>query len=66
MKSIDTIDTIMSNLSIPFVSVIIPVFNDSARLKSCLQALEVQTYPQDSYEVIVIDNNSTEYLGAIV
>ena len=56
----------MSNLSIPFVSVIIPVFNDSARLKSCLQALEVQTYPQNSYEVIVINNNSTEDIGAIV
>lgn len=55
----------MSNLSIPFVSVIIPVFNDSARLKSCLQALEAQTYPQDSYEVIVIDNNSTEDISAI-
>lgn len=51
--------------SLPFVSVIIPVFNDSARLKSCLQALEAQTYPQDSYEVIVIDNNSTEDIRAI-
>lgn len=43
---------------IPFVSVIVPVFNDAARLKLCLNALEHQTYPIDRYEVIVIDNGS--------
>lgn len=42
----------------PFVSVVIPVFNDSERLKLCLKALENQTYPRDSYEVIVVDNGS--------
>jgi len=41
-----------------FVSVVIPVFNDSERLKLCLKALENQTYPRDSYEVIVVDNGS--------
>jgi glycosyltransferase involved in cell wall biosynthesis len=44
----------------PFVSVIIPVFNDSERLQRCLIALEKQTYPKSLYEVIVIDNGSTE------
>jgi glycosyltransferase involved in cell wall biosynthesis len=44
----------------PFVSVIIPVFNDSERLKLCLRALEHQTYPRASYEVIVVDNGSYE------
>jgi glycosyltransferase involved in cell wall biosynthesis len=42
----------------PFVSVIIPVFNDAERLKLCLAALENQTYPQGRYEVIVVDNGS--------
>ncbi|PSB49411.1 glycosyltransferase [Chamaesiphon polymorphus] len=42
----------------PFISVIIPVFNDVHRLKLCLQALENQTYPKDCYEVIVVDNGS--------
>lgn len=49
-----------------FVSVIIPVFNDSKRLRVCLDALERQTYAHDSYEVIVIDNNSTEDIKSIV
>lgn len=44
----------------PSVSVIIPVLNDSVRLKNCLYALEKQTYPQELYEVIVIDNASDE------
>lgn len=44
----------------PSVSVIIPVFNDTERLKMCLNALENQTYPKNLYEVIVVDNNSDE------
>lgn len=50
----------------PFVSVIIPVFNDNERLKICLQALKTQTYPVDGYEVIVIDNNSQEDVQSII
>lgn len=50
----------MEHLSSPFVSVIIPVFNDAEHLKICLDALENQTYPKTLYEVIVIDNASDE------
>jgi glycosyltransferase involved in cell wall biosynthesis len=53
-------------MSNPFVSVIIPVFNDSERLRLCLNALENQTYPKESYEVIVIDNNSEEDIASVV
>ncbi len=49
-----------------FVSVIIPVFNDGERLRICLAALAKQTYPQDFYEVIVVDNGSEESLETIV
>ncbi len=49
-------------MSFTFVSIIIPVFNDSEHLKLCLEALENQTYPEEFYEVIVVDNNSTEDL----
>lgn len=44
----------------PFVSVIIPILNDTEKLKKCLQTLEKQTYSDDSYEVIVVDNGSEE------
>ncbi|HAA30818.1 MAG TPA: glycosyl transferase family 2, partial [Cyanobacteria bacterium UBA8553] len=48
----------MAHQSHPFVSVIVPVFNDAKRLKICLDALEHQTYPKHLYEVIVVDNGS--------
>ena len=47
----------------PFVSVIVPVWNDVERLARCLSALEAQTYLDDSYEVIVVDNHSAERDG---
>ena len=56
----------MSKLSTPFVSVIIPVYNDPERLKTCLQALEEQTYPKSAYEVIVVDNGSDESIEPLV
>jgi glycosyltransferase involved in cell wall biosynthesis len=48
----------MVDLQSPFVSVLIPVFNDAEHLKICLDSLENQTYPKNLYEVIVIDNGS--------
>lgn len=42
----------------PFISVIVPVFNDPGRLRLCLAALERQTWPADGYEVLVVDNGS--------
>ncbi|ASC72501.1 EAL domain-containing protein/glycosyl transferase [Halomicronema hongdechloris C2206] len=45
----------------PFVSVIIPVFNDQERLKLCLDALCQQTYERTRHEIIVVDNGSEDY-----
>lgn len=39
---------------------IIPVYNDWQRLWNCLEAFKVQSIPQDSFEIIVIDNSSDE------
>ena len=44
----------------PFVSVVIPVYNDLDRLRACLTALEAQSYACDRYEVIVVDNASSQ------
>lgn len=46
-----------------FVSVIVPVFNDARGLRLCLQALAEQTYSQNGYEVIVVDNGSEAAMG---
>lgn len=50
----------------PFVSVVIPVYNDAESLVRCLEALHRQTYPSARYEVVVVDNNSDEPLEAVV
>ena len=49
-----------TNTPEPFVSVVVPAFNDGARLALCLEALERQTYPRELYEVVVVDNGSDE------
>ncbi len=43
-----------------FVSVIIPVRNSPDTLPDCLLALERQSVPSDQYEVIVVDDGSTD------
>ncbi|MBO1348747.1 MAG: glycosyltransferase family 2 protein [Hormoscilla sp. GUM202] len=48
------------------VSVIIPVYNDAEPLRTCLECLENQTYPKESYEVIVVDNASQSDTASVV
>ena len=43
---------------LPFVSVIIPHYQDLTGLKLCLASLDAQTYPRDRFDVVLADNNS--------
>lgn len=52
------------NISKVFISIIIPTYNDLERLCKCLKALEQQTLPRSQYEIIVVDNNSTDGTSA--
>ena len=56
----------IADISTSFVSVIIPVYNDTERLKRCLGALENQTYPKNLYEVVVVDNGSDDNVEGLV
>ncbi|MCU0290241.1 MAG: glycosyltransferase family 2 protein [Acidobacteria bacterium] len=49
----------------PFISVIIPVYNDP-RISSCILSLLEQDYPADRFEILVIDNNSTDSTPGIL
>lgn len=49
----------------PFVSVIVPHYQDLGGLALCLAALEMQTYPRDRFEIVVGDNNSPVGLEAV-
>lgn len=44
----------------PFVSIVIPVRNESENIKDCLDSIFAQTYPSALFEVIVIDDYSTD------
>lgn len=59
-------NTFISETSSPFVSVIVPVYNDTHRIGKCIESLLQQTYPHDKYEVIIIDNGSTDETREII
>ena len=42
------------------VSVIVPVWNDERRVVKCIKALKNQQFAPEAYEIIIIDNGSTD------
>lgn len=48
------------------VSVIIPAYNCEKTIGQCLKALARQSYPRDSYEVIVVDDGSADNAAAVI
>ena len=49
----------------PFVSIIIPVLDDADNARRCLQYLAKQTFPSDRFEMIIVDNGSSNDLGLL-
>jgi cellulose synthase/poly-beta-1,6-N-acetylglucosamine synthase-like glycosyltransferase len=50
----------------PKVSIIVPVYNGARVIADCLTSLEKLDYPRDCYEVIVVENCSTDNTIEIV
>lgn len=48
------------------VTVAIPTYNRADFLRQTLAGLVVQQFPRDHYEILVIDNNSTDHTRAVV
>lgn len=46
--------------NLPFVSVVIPAYNEEKLLPRCLSSLSELDYPRDRLEVIVVDNGSQD------
>jgi len=48
------------NETLPYVSVVVPAYNASYIIGKCLAALRRQTYPHDLFEIIVVDDGSSD------
>ena len=48
-----------------FASVVVPVYNGADTLAACLAGLDCQTVPRGRYEVIIVDDGSTDDSAAI-
>lgn len=49
----------------PLISVIIAAYNEEKIIKRCVESVANQSFPRDKYEILVIDNNSTDKTAAI-
>jgi len=44
----------------PLISIIVVNYNGKRHLRECFNSLQNQSYPRDSFEVILVDNGSTD------
>jgi succinoglycan biosynthesis protein ExoA len=64
--SIDTDDPVISASAWPSVSVVVPMRNEAQHVTACLEALALQDYPSERFEIIVADGESTDGSTEIV
>lgn len=50
----------------PYISVVIPIYNGEADLPDLIDCLRAQTYPTDQVEYLLVDNNSSDRTGEIL
>jgi len=48
----------------PLISVLVPARDEETNISACLESLQKQDYP--NYEIVVLDDNSSDSTGAIV
>lgn len=52
--------------SVPTFSVVVPVRNSHATIGTCVESLLAQRYEADCYEIIIVDNGSTDATADVV
>jgi len=57
---------VVTVMSCPDISVVVPVYNDPNGIQTTLRSLVEQTYPDSSYEVLPVDNGSTDETPAVI
>lgn len=50
----------------PLISVIVPVYNGKECVADCIEALLASQYPKEKFEIIIVNNNSTDNTEEII
>ena len=51
---------------LPSVSVLIPTYNEEKSIKRTIESILTSDYPQNKFEIIIIDNNSEDNTVKII
>lgn len=49
-----------------FVSIVVPIYNGELRINHCLMSLLEQSYSENTFEIIAVDNNSQDNTAHII
>lgn len=52
--------------NLPFISIIVPVYNGENCVGNCIESLLNQDYPKSQYEIIMVDNKSKDKTKEII
>lgn len=55
----------INNGNLPSVSIVIAVRNEAESIQTCLSDISVQDFPADRFEVIIVDDHSTDRTGEL-
>jgi len=50
----------------PELSIVIPVYNEEEHIKKCLDSIQETDYPKSKYEIILVDDGSTDRTKEII
>ncbi|HVK73184.1 MAG TPA: glycosyltransferase family 2 protein, partial [Kofleriaceae bacterium] len=53
-------------MSLPFVTIAMPAYNEEKYIEACIRSVQAQDYPRDRMEVLVADGRSTDETRAIL
>lgn len=63
IKTINKKESFINNSKLPFISILIPAHNEEKVIYKTLKSMMNLNYPKEKLEVIVINDNSSDYTG---
>lgn len=57
---------ISDNRPLPYMSIVIPCYNERSTIRQLLEAIDAQTYPHARLEIVIVDGLSTDGTREII